>query len=197
MPLGCLPDALRPAVIQTHDDLAAYITEIVLAMFDGDQLRSLPDQLQPFQGLADLLTVRRTVLTQMRYVADVATSFPSKTYSTSKGLFRLVWRQCRRSGTDTQTPHSFSLCPAAGSGLLSDSGSSRSELASILLFEQHPSACCCLAAKWQLDVAYTPSKTFARWCMTRLTCGRMSPGLCSSEHFEPLADSTVSPCDAN
>ena len=46
-PLDRLPHALRPAVIQTHDDLATYITEIVLATFDGDQLRSLPDQLQP------------------------------------------------------------------------------------------------------------------------------------------------------
>ena len=42
-PLDRLSDALRPAVIQAHDDLATYITEIVLAMFDGDQLRSLPD----------------------------------------------------------------------------------------------------------------------------------------------------------
>ena len=64
-------------------------------MFDGDQLRSLPDQLQPFRSLADPLTVRRAVLTQMRCVADVASSFPSKAYSTSDGLFRLVWRQCR------------------------------------------------------------------------------------------------------
>ena len=47
----------------------------------------------------------------------------------------------------------------------------RPELASILLSEQHPSACCYLAAKWQLDVAHTPSETFARWYMTRLTCG--------------------------
>ena len=48
----------------------------------------------------------------------------------------------------------------------------RLELASILLFEQHPSACCYLAAKWQLDVACTSSEseTFARWYMTRLTC---------------------------
>ena len=89
MPLDRLPDALRPAVIQAHDNLAAYITEIVLAMFDGDQLRSLPNHLQPFQG-ADPLTVRRTVLTQMRYVADVASSLPSKAYSTSEELFRLV-----------------------------------------------------------------------------------------------------------
>ena len=38
MPLNRLPDALRPAVIQAHDDLATYITELVLALFDGDHL---------------------------------------------------------------------------------------------------------------------------------------------------------------
>ena len=48
-----LPDALRLAVIQTHDNLATYITELVLAMFDGDQLRGLQGQLQPFRSLAD------------------------------------------------------------------------------------------------------------------------------------------------
>ena len=88
-PLDRLPDALRPAVIQTHDDLATYITELVLALFDGDQLRGLQGQLQPFRGLADPLTVRRAVLSQMRYVADVASSLPSNAYSTSGGLFRL------------------------------------------------------------------------------------------------------------
>ena len=94
-PLDRLSDALRPAVIQALDDLATYITEIVLALFDRDQLCSLQGQLQPFRGLADPLTVRRAVLSQMRYVADVAASLPSKAYSTSGGLFRLVWRQCR------------------------------------------------------------------------------------------------------
>ena len=42
-----------------------------------------------FRGLADPLTVRRAVLSQMRYVADVATSLPSKAYSTSGGCFGL------------------------------------------------------------------------------------------------------------
>ena len=57
-PLDHLPDVLRPAVIQAHDDLATYIT----ALFDGHQLRRLQGQLQPFRGLADPLTVRRAVL---------------------------------------------------------------------------------------------------------------------------------------
>ena len=71
-PLDCLQDALRPAAIQTYDDFATFLTELVLALFDGNQLRGLQGQLQPFRGLADPLTVRRAVLTQMRYVADKA-----------------------------------------------------------------------------------------------------------------------------
>ena len=163
-PLDRLPDALRPAVIQAHDDLATYITEIVLAMFDGDQLRGLPDQLQPFRGLADPLTVRRAVLSQMRYVADVA-------YSTSGGLFRLVWRQCRGRALTLRlrTVFLFVPQPVAACLKIPVAARRRPELASILLSEQLPSACSYLAAKWQLDVAHTPSETFARWYMTRLT----------------------------
>ena len=120
-PLDRLPDALRPAVIQARDDLATYITEIVLAMFDGDQLRSLPDQLQSFRSLADPLTVRRAVLTQMRYVADEASSLPSKAYSTSGRSLSVGVASMQGAGTYTQAPHSFPLCPAAGGGLPSDS----------------------------------------------------------------------------
>ena len=156
-PVDRLLDALRPAVIQPHDDLATYITEIVLAMFDGDQLRSLPDQLQGFRRLADPLTVRRAVLTQMRYVADVASSLPSKAYSTSGGLFRLVWRQCRGWALTLRlrTVFLFVPQPVAACLRIPVAPRRRPELASILLSEQHPSACCYLAAKWQLDVAYT------------------------------------------
>ena len=71
-----MQNALRPAV-QTHDDLVTFITELVLALFDGNQLRELQGRLQPFRGLADPLTVHRTVLNQMRHVADVASSLPS------------------------------------------------------------------------------------------------------------------------
>ena len=136
-------------------------------MFDRDQLRSLPDQLQPFWGLADPLTVRRAVLTQMRYVADVASSFHSKAHSTSGGLFRLVWRQCRGRALTLR-------------------------LRTVFLFVPQPVAACLncyLAAKWQLDVAHTPSETFARWYMTRLTCGSLllegqdqSPGAFAGMH---------------
>ena len=172
-PLDRLPDALRPAVIQAHDDLATYITEIVLALFDRDQLRSLQGQLQPFRGLADPLTVRRAVLSQVRYVADVASSLPSKAYSTSGGLFRLVWRQCRGRALTLRlrTVFLFVPQPVAACLRIPLAARRRPELASILLSEQLPSACSYLAAKWQLDVAHTPSETFTRWYMTRLTCG--------------------------
>ncbi len=142
-------------------------------MFDGDQLRSLPDQLQPFRGLADPLTVRRAVLTQMRYVADVASSLPSKAYSTSGGLFRLVWRQCRGRALTLRlrTVFLFVPQPVAACLKIPVAARRRPELASILLSEQLPSACSYLAAKCHLDLAHTPSETFARWYMTRLTCG--------------------------
>ena len=142
-PLDRLPDALRPAVIQAHDDLATYITEIVLAMFDGDQLRGLQGQLQPFRGLADPLTVRRAVLSQMRHVADVASSLPSKAYSTSRGLFRLVWRQCRGRALTLRLRTVFLFVPQPVAACLRIPVAARRcpELASILLSEQLPSAC--------------------------------------------------------
>ena len=152
-PLDRLPDALRPAVIQAHDDLATYITELVLAMFDGDQLRGLQGQLQPFRGLADPLTVRRAVLSQMRYVADVASSLPSKAYSTSGGLFRLAWRTCRGRALTLRlrTVFLFVPQPVAACLRIPVAARRRPELASILLPEHPPSACSYLAARWQLE----------------------------------------------
>ena len=172
-PLDRLPDALRPAVIQAHDDLATYITELVLAMFDGDQLRGLQGQLQLFRGLADSLTVRRAVLSQMRYVADVASSLPSNAYSTSGGLFRLAWRTCRGRALTLRlrTVFLFVAQPVAARLRIPVAARRCPELASILLPEQTPSARSYLVSRWQLDVAHTPSATFTTWYMTRLTCG--------------------------
>ena len=172
-PLDRLQDALRPAVIQAHDDLATFITELVLALFDGDQLRGLQGQLQPFRGLADPLTVRRAVLSQMRYVADVASSLPSNAYSTSGGLFRLAWRTCKGRALTLRLRTVFIFVPQPVAACLRVPAAARRrpELASILLPEQPPSACSYLAAKWQFDVSHTPSASFTRWYMTRLTCG--------------------------
>ena len=58
------------------------------------QLRGLQGPLEPFQALA-ATTVRRALLSQMRYVADVAAALLRDVYSTSGGLFRLVWRTCK------------------------------------------------------------------------------------------------------
>ena len=65
----------------------------------------------------------------------------------------------------------FVLQPVAACLRIPVAARRRPEFASILLPEQPPSACSYLAARWQLDVAYTPSATFTRWYMTRLTCG--------------------------
>ena len=172
-PLDRLQDALRPAVIQAHDDLATFITELVLALFDGDQLRGLQGQLQPFRGLADPLTVRRAVLSQMRYVADVASSLPSNAYSTSGGLFRLARRTCKGRALTLRLRNVFIFVPQPVAACLRVPAAARRrpELASILLPEQPPSACSYIAAKWQFDVSHTPSASFTRWYMTRLTCG--------------------------
>ena len=99
-------------------------------------------------------------------MADVASSLPSKAYSTSGGLFRLAWRTCRGRTLTLRLRTVFLFVPR-----IPVAARRRPELASILLPEQPPSACSYLAAKWQLDVAYTPSATFTRWYMTRLTCG--------------------------
>ena len=161
-PLDRLQDALRPAVVQAHDDLATFLTELVLALFDGDQLRGLQGQLQPFRGLADPLTVRRAVLTQMRYVADVASSLPRNAYSTSGGLFRLAWRTCKGRALTLRlrTVFIFVPQPVAACLRVPPAARRRPELASILLPDHPPSACSYLAAKSQFDVSHTPSASF-------------------------------------
>ena len=89
------------------------------------------------------------------------------------GFFRLVWRQCRGRALTLRlrTVFLFVPQPVAACLRIPVAARRRPELASILLSEQLPSACSYLAAKWQLDVAHTPSATFTRWYMTRLTCG--------------------------
>ena len=85
IPSEGLADALRPAARQAHDDLATYLTELVLALFDETQLRGLQGPVEPFRALADPTTVRGPF-----YVADVAASLPQDVSSTSGGLFRMI-----------------------------------------------------------------------------------------------------------
>ena len=53
---------MRPAARQAHDDLATYLTELEIGLFDGTQLRGLQDPLEPFQALADPTAVRQALL---------------------------------------------------------------------------------------------------------------------------------------
>ena len=84
-----------PAVARAHGDLATYLAELIVPLFDAEQLKGLQGTLAPYQGLADPATVRRAFLAQMSYVADVATSMPRDVYSASGGVFRLAWRRGR------------------------------------------------------------------------------------------------------
>ena len=90
----------------------------MLALFDGTQLRSLQGPLAPFLALADATTVRRALLAQMRYVADVAASLPYDAYSTSGGLFRIIWGTCKGHALYLATANSVSLRVTASSSCL-------------------------------------------------------------------------------
>ena len=172
-----LAEAMRPAARQAHDDLATYLTELVIGLFDGAQLRGLQGPLEPFQALADPTTVRRALLSQMRYVADVASSLPRDVYSTSGGLFRLAWRACKGHALTLRlrtvllfVPQPVAACvraPPPGSGL--------PVLTKVTLPEHPPSPCTYLADKWKIDSPHIPATDFARWYMSRVTCG-LGPG---------------------
>ena len=55
-PSDGLTEAMRPAACQAHDDFATYLTELVLGLFDGEQLRGLQGPFEPFRALADPIT---------------------------------------------------------------------------------------------------------------------------------------------
>ena len=90
-PLVQLPSVMASAAGQAHQDLATFITELVVSLFDPELLRGLRGPLAPYQTLADRTAVHRAILAQMRYVADVAASLPQTSQSTSGGLFRFTW----------------------------------------------------------------------------------------------------------
>ena len=89
--LDGLAEALRPAARQAHDDLATYLTELVLALFDGTRLRVSKGRSHPFKRLRMLQQYVEPCL----HRCDVATSLPNDAYSTSEGLFRMIWRTCK------------------------------------------------------------------------------------------------------
>ena len=91
-PLVQLPSVVASAAGQAHQDLATFITELVVSLFDPELLRGLQGPLAPYQALADRTVVHRAILAQMRYVADVAASLSQTSHSTSEELFRFTWR---------------------------------------------------------------------------------------------------------
>ena len=166
--------AMQPALRQAHDDFTTYLTELVIELFDVAQLGSLQGPLEPFRALADPVTVRRALLSQMRYVAS---SLPRDVYSTSGGLFRLSWRTCKGHALTLRPravffflPHPMAAClraPPPGSGL--------PVLARVTLPDHPPSPCTYLAAKWKVDYHHIPSMDFVRWYMSRLHMRPLGP----------------------
>ena len=112
--LDCrLLDAVRPAVIQAHDDLATYITEIVLAMFDGDywSARSPAALLGPC-GPADGAPCC-PLTNEIRGRCRIQSS--------KQGILLAGFSACvtsmQRACTHTKAPHCLSLCAAAATCL--------------------------------------------------------------------------------
>ena len=176
--LDGLAEAMRPAARQAHDDLATYLTVLVLALFDGTQLRSLQGPLAPFQALADATTVRRALLAEMRYVADVAASLPHDAYSTSGGLFRMIWRTCKGHALTLRlrTVYLYLPQPVAACLRAPPPGGGPPALAKVHVPETSP--CTYLAAYWKADMSYTPTADFHHWCMARVRCGPLVLATC-------------------
>ena len=112
IPLEGLAEALRPASCQAHDDLATYLTELVLALFDASQLRGLQGPLEPFGALADPMTVRRALLAQMRY--SMWRTLPPASLTMSTPLRGPV------SNDLAQVRHPHDIAPPGESSLLID-----------------------------------------------------------------------------
>ena len=160
-PANGLAEAMRPAARQAHDDLATYLTELVLGLFDGALLRSLQGPLEPFQALVDPITVRRALLSQMRYVADVASSLPRAAYSTSGGLFRLAWRATNWHALTLRLRTVYLFVPQPVAACLR-APPPLPVLIKVTLPEHPHSPCTYLAAMWKMDVPHTPSAGFVR-----------------------------------
>ena len=166
---------MRPAARQAHDDLATCLTELVLGLFDGAQLKGLQGPLEQFRALADPTTVRRALLSQIRYVADVATSLPRDVYSTSGGLFRLAWRTCKGYALTLclRTVYLFVPRPVAACLRALPPSSGPPVLTKVSLPETPPNPCTYLAAYWKIELPSSPSADFVPWHMSRITCGAL------------------------
>ena len=164
---------MAAAAGQAHQDLATFITELVVRLFDPELLRGLQGPLAPYQALADRTMVHRAILAQMQYVADVAASLPQTSQSTSGGLFRFTWRSVRSYGLTLglRTVFLYLPQPVAACMLVLPPGGSLPALSQVTLPVHPPHPFTYLAASWKVDVEHTPAPDFTRWYMSRVTCG--------------------------
>ena len=79
---------MRPAATQAHDDLASYVSSCLVSLM-GRSSEAFKDHLNRFRRQQIPLQCAGTLLSQMRYVADVATSLPRDVCSISGGLAHL------------------------------------------------------------------------------------------------------------
>ena len=101
----------------------------------------------------------------MRYVADVAAALPSDVYSTSGGLFRLVWRTCKGYALTLRLRTVYLFVPQPVPACLRAPlpGSGPPVLAKVNLPEKPPHPCTYLAAYWKFELPCSPSAVFVRW----------------------------------
>ena len=179
-PLVQLPSVMASAAGQAHQDLATFITELVVSLFDPELLRGLQGPLAPYQALADRTVVHRAILAQMRYVADVAASLPQTSHSTSGGLFRFTWRLVKSYGLTLglRTVFLYLPQPVAACMVVLPPGGSLPALAQVTLPVHPPHPFTYLAASWKVDVEHTPAPDFTRWYMSRVTCGTFLLEVC-------------------
>ena len=172
-PLVQLPSVMAAAAGQAHQDLATFITELVVRLFDPELLRGLQGPLAPYQALADRTMVHRAILAQMQYVADVAASLPQTSQSTSGGLFRFTWRSVKSYGLTLglRTVFLYLPQPVAACMIVLPPRGSLPALAQVTLPVHPPHPFTYLAASWKVDVEHTPAPDFTRWYMSRVTCG--------------------------
>ena len=172
-PLVQLPNVMAAAAGQAYQDLATFITELVVRLFDPELLRGLQGPLAPYQALADRTSVHRAILAQMQYVADVAASLPQTSQSTSGGLFRFTWRAVRSYGLTLglRTVFLYLPQPVAACMIVLPPGGSLPALAQVTLPVHPPHPFTYLAAIWKVDVEHQPAPDFLRWYMSRVTCG--------------------------
>ena len=163
---------MASAAGQAHQDLATFITELVVSLFDPKLLRGLQGPLAPYQALADRTVVHRAILAQMRCVADVAASLLQASHSTSGGLqvYMAVGKELR---INARTAHSLPVPPqpVAACMIVLPPGGSLPALVQVTLPVHPPHPFTYLAASWKVDVEHTPAPDFTRWYVSRVTCG--------------------------